>query len=339
MTVVNAQTDGSLKGIYFQLAGITIFAFQNVIIKWISGDYPVHEIVFVRSLVAVGPLLLLARFQGGLDALRTRKPWSHLVRSVMMLATFTSFFLALAVLPLGETVTLFYTGPIFITILSVRFLSERVALDGWLAVALGFVGVAVMLRPGAGVFDPAAFLVLFAALCYAAVAVITRRMGGTENGVSMAFYPTVLYLAFTFLIGLAVGDGSFDGGDHGSLRFMFRAWKFPSGFDFLLMVVLGFIGAYGFYFLSQAYRLTRPSIIAPFEYIAVPLGALMGYLFWEDIPGAGVLPGMMLIVGSGVYVLVRGRGPCTVKSPPRFESAAGASPENSDQADSNRRSD
>ena len=337
MTVVNAHTGGSLKGIYFQLAGITIFAFQNVIIKWISGDYPVHQIVFVRSFVAVGPLLLLARFQGGLGALRTRKPWSHLVRSVMMLVTFTSFFLALAVLPLGETVTLFYTGPIFITILSVGFLSERVALDGWLAVALGFVGVTIMLRPGAGVFDPAAFLVLFAALCYAGVAVITRRMGGTENGISMAFYPTVLYLACTFLIGLAVGDGSFDGGEHGSLQFMFRAWKFPSGFDFLLMIILGFIGAYGFYFLSQAYRLTRPSIIAPFEYIAVPLGALMGYLFWEDIPGAGVLPGMVLIVGSGVYVLVRGRTPRTAKFSPLSESVAGDGPAFHNHADSSRR--
>ena len=337
MTFVEPQSGGSLKGIYFQLAGITVFAFQNVIIKWISGDYPVHQIVFVRSAVALGPLLLLARFQGGLEALRTRKPWSHLVRSFMMLATFTSFFLALAVLPLGETVTLFYTGPIFITLLSVRFLSERVAADGWLAVALGFVGVAVMLRPGAGMFDPAAFLVLFAALCYAVVAVITRRMGGTENGVSMAFYPTVLYLAFTFLIGLVVGDGSFNSGEHGSLRFMFRAWKYPSGIDFLLMILLGFIGAYGFYFLSQAYRLTRPSIIAPFEYIAVPLGALMGYLFWEDIPGAGVLPGMALILGSGIYVVVRGRGPCTAKSPPSTESVGGHGPPSACQRDLSRR--
>jgi S-adenosylmethionine uptake transporter len=310
-TVALGRVDAPVKGVLCVVAGICVFSIQDVIIKSISGAYPVHEIVFVRSLVALAPLLVIAHLDGGLARLRTRRPWVHLLRGGAMLASYTTYYLAIAALPLALAVALFFVAPLMITALSHIVLGEKAHLRRWLAVAVGFAGVVIMTRPGDGAIEPAALFAILAALFYAASVILTRRLGTTENGPSLAFSATLVYLVANALLGLTVGDGALAHSTHPSLEFLLRAWAWPSGLDLALMAFCGLIAGFGFYFLSQAYRLAPAASIAPFEYVGLPLAALWGYLFWNQVPTATTVIGVVLIVGSGLYVLrresVRGR--------------------------------
>jgi len=118
----------------------------------------------------------------------------------------------------------------------------------------------------------------------------------------MAFYPTVTYIIFIAIFTLILNNITVAQKTHPSFTFLFREWRLPSQGDLFLFMVIGLIAAAGFYFLSQAYRLARPSTIAPFEYIAVPLSVVWGFLFWNDILGLQSVIGIVLIVGSGLYM-------------------------------------
>ena len=302
MTTAAESYDSPLKGIYYLIAGVFVFSLQDVIIKWISGKYPVHEIVLVRSCFAIIPILFIAHLEGGLHLLRTNHFVAHIIRSFLFFGAYICFYLSLAALPLAETVSLFFSAPIFITILSVTSLGEKVEFRSWIAVLVGFFGVIIMLKPSSKMIDPAALLALSTAFLYAIASIITRRLGKTENGVSLAFYPTVMYIIFSTILSISLNNIAITQKSHSSWAFLFREWQFPSQGDLFLFIIIGLISAAGFYFLSQAYRLGQPSTIAPFEYIAVPLSVVWGYIFWKDILEPQSVIGMVLIVGSGLYI-------------------------------------
>jgi len=291
-----------LKAIGFLISGVFVFTLQDVIIKWISGNYPVHEIVLIRSFFAVIPILAIARLEGGFHLLRTTHYGLHIIRAFLMFASYMTYYLALAALPLAETVSLFFSAPLFITILSVTFLDEKVELGGWLAVLVGFFGVIVLLKPGSKMINPAAFLAVLSAFLYSTGSILTRRLGQTESGVALAFYPIIAYIVFSSMVGIALSRGPAVQQAHPSVAFLFRGWQVPVQGDLFLLILVGLIAALGFYFLSQAYRLAPPSAIASFEYTAVPLGVVLGYIFWKDILGPQSIIGIMLIVGSGLYI-------------------------------------
>ena len=291
-----------LKAIGFLIAAVFAYTLHDVIIKWISGKYPVHEIVLIRSLFAIIPLLVIARLEGGFHLLRTTHFVLQIIRAFLMFASFMTYYLALAALPLAETVSLFFSAPLFITILSVTVLEEKVELGGWLAVLAGFLGVILMLKPGSKMINPAAVLALFSAFLYSTGSILTRRLGQTESGVALAFYPIITYILFSTIVGLSVIHKTAAQQSHPSVAFLFRGWQVPDGGDLFLLILLGLIAALGFYFLSQAYRLAPPSAIAPFEYTAVPLSVLLGFIFWKDILGPQSIIGIVLIVGSGLYI-------------------------------------
>ena len=297
-----SNIDSPAKSIACLLAGVTLFSIQDVLIKWISGEYPVVEIVLIRSVFAIIPILFVARLEGGLHLLRTNHFAGHLMRSFLMFGAYVSFYLALAALPLAETVSLFFVAPIFILILSAAFLGEKVAARNWVAVLAGFTGVLIMLKPGSKMMDPAAFLAVLTAFLYAVGSIFTRRLGKTESGVAMAFYLAVTYIFFSVVLTLALDNIAVSPKTHPSFAFLFRKWRLPSQGDLLLLMILGLIAAGGFYFLSQAYRLAQPSKIAPFEYIAVPLSVLWGYLFFKDTLEPSSIIGMILIVAGGLYI-------------------------------------
>jgi drug/metabolite transporter (DMT)-like permease len=210
-----------------------------------------------------------------------------------------------------------FSSPLFLTALSILILGERASWRRWTAVAAGFAGVVLMLRPGSSVFEPAAILAVAGAFFYALGGVQTRRIGSTESASAMAVYTTLFYLAAGSLIGLiggrgllATGGGSAPVGSdaepvHASLQFLLRSWAMPTGLDLGRMALLGVIAALGFYFLSQAYRVARVTTVAPFEYLAVPISVLLGYLVWGDLPTGYTIAGAALVVGSGLYVLRR----------------------------------
>jgi len=302
-THASEARDAPVRGIVYLVAGISVFSFQDVLIRALSGAYAVHEIVFVRSLVAL-PLLVLVLWLGeGLAALRTRRPLLHLVRGAFLLAAYTLYYMAIAAMPLADAVALFFSAPLLITLIAIPALGERVGPRRWLGVAVGFAGVLVMLRPGASALDPAAGFALGAALAYAAGAIVTRRLGASDGGAAMAFSTTLLYLVVTPVLALVVA-GTGDGGD-ASLAFLTRPWRLPTTADLGLMAACGAIAAFGFLFLSQAYRAAPASTVAPFEYVGLPWAVLWGYAVWGELPGPATLVGVALVVGAGLYVLRR----------------------------------
>lgn len=251
------------------------------------------------------PILVIARLEGGFQLLRATHYGLHILRAFLMFASFMTYYLALAALPLAETVSLFFSAPLFITILSVSVLGEKVELGDWLAVFVGFLGVIVMLKPGSKMINPAAFLALLSAFLYAAGSILTRRLGQTESGVALAFYPTIMYILFSTIIGIVLSRSAAEPQSNPSLAFLFRGWRLPLQGDMFLLILVGLIAAVGFYFLSQAYRLAPPPVIASFEYTAVPVSVVLGYIFWKDIPGPQSIIGILLIVGGGLYIFGR----------------------------------
>lgn len=308
MTTAAEYDDSPLKSISFLVVGVFVFSIQDVIVKYLSAKYPVNELVFIRSCIAIVPILFIAHIEGGLHLLRTKHYFTHIIRCFFMFFAYISFYLSMAALPLAEAVSIFFSSPIFITIFSIAALGEKVEISGWIAVVVGFIGVIIMLRPGSNMFDPAALLALLTAVLYAVASIITRRLGKTDTGVSMAFYPTIMYVVFAMAFTSILNHGDVDPNSHPSIAFLLREWRFPAQEDLISLIAMGFIAATGFYCLSQAYRLAQPSLIAPFEYIAVPLGVVWGYLFFNDTIDSQSVIGMLFVVGSGLYIFGRKNG-------------------------------
>jgi S-adenosylmethionine uptake transporter len=295
--------DRPLSGIAFVIAGVTVFSIQDVIIKSLSGDYPVLEIVFVRSLVSLPLLFAFAGLRGG-RRLRTSRPFEQAVRGVLMFLSYTTYYLALAALPLAEAVSLFYSAPLFMTALSGLLLGEHAGIRRWSAVAVGFLGVLVIMNPQ-GELSLAAALAVASALTYALSALLARRIGETDSAESMAVFSSLVYAVLAGSAGLALGDGYFGQAGGQELDFLLRAWTWPEPVDFALFCVCGVVAAIGFTCLAQAYRVAPATAVAPFEYASLPWAVLWGWAIWSEIPSPTLLVGIVLVVGSGLYVFRR----------------------------------
>jgi drug/metabolite transporter (DMT)-like permease len=299
----DARSNERLQGILFLCAGAMIFTIQDVIIKWISDEYAVTQILATRSLVAFAPLFILLHLDGGLRGVNGRRLGRLLLRAALLFASYTTYYLAIAAIPLAEAVSLFYTAPLFIVALSGPMLHERVGPTRWLAVVVGFIGAIVMCRPGADVVDPAALLSLLAAALYALAQVMARDLGTTYRASVMALAQNAVNLAAALAIGLVAGDGAYAGAAHPSLAFLLRAWTIPTTVDLLLMAATGVIAAVAIWFLTQAYRIAEANVIAPFEYSSIIWVVLLAYLIWGEVPGPFTIVGGLLIVAAGIYVL------------------------------------
>ena len=299
------KNKGTFNSITYVFTAALVFSIHDVMIKWISGTYPVHEIVFIRSVVGLVPIVLIVRFNGGLGQLKTRKIQDLIIRSLLMFSSYVSFYLSLSALPIAVSVSLFFSSPIFIFVLSVLFLNESVDKGSWAAVFAGFLGVVIMLNPGADVIDPAAFLAVLSALFYAVGAIMTRKLGKTESGLTQLFYLLVVYLVCSLMLAAVLSQASAGADVHPSAAFFLRPWQIPPLRDIGLLLSIGLMAALGIYCLTQAYRLEDPSRVAPFEYIAVPLGAFWGLLLWHDVLDLQSIIGIFFIIGSGLFIIRR----------------------------------
>ena len=298
-----AQSSRNTAGILFLIAGIAVFGVQDLILKLLSGTYPLHQAMVLRSLTAVPFLLILVRLNGGLASLITPGLRGMIARGFVMFGAYTSYYLALAALPLATTVALYFAAPLFITLLSVLILHEKVGPLRWLAVGAGFVGVIIMVRPGSDLFDWAAPLAVLSGLTYGVSMVSARRMGITETAAALAFWGNAVFLFCALILSGIFGTGDFAGAGHKSIAFMTRGWVMPSGFDTLLMMTCGVIAAAGLTLLTQAYRISQSNVVAPFEYTALIWGVLYGWVFWADWPDTIGWIGIAIIVGAGLFVI------------------------------------
>ncbi len=303
--IIQEFPDQTIKGIVLVAVGISIFSLQDVIIRLLSGDYSVLQIMFIRALVALGPMALFVYWEGGFGTLRTPTFNMQFLRGILQMLSYTSYYMGLAYLPIADSTAIFFIAPLVVTVFSIMFLGEKVGMRRLSAVLLGFCGVLIIVRPGSGTFGIAALLPMIAAVTYSASIIITRRLGRTNTGASMALYSMLTFLAVSSLAGGVFGDGRFATDIHPSIDFLLRPWMMPASRDFMLLVLCGLIAACGFYCLAQGYRVAQASIVAPFEYVAMPLAAMWGFLVWNELPQMTTIMGILLIVGSGLYVLHR----------------------------------
>jgi drug/metabolite transporter (DMT)-like permease len=297
------RLDAPLRGIGFILVGASVFPIQDVVIKGLSGDYPVLEIVFVRSLVTLGLVGWLVWWERDSAAVAIQRPWLHAGRGLLGLLSFTTYYMAIAALPLATVAAVAFAAPLFVTALSALMLGEPVDGRRWGAVVVGFVGVLVVLRPGAAAFEPAALLALLSAVFYAFSQTLTRQLGATHSGAVIVLTASLVATVVAGASGLVAGGGGSDAGLHPSLAFLVRGWVLPPWGALGRMVLCGIVAGVGMYCLTQAYRVAPGSTVAPFEYIMIGWAVLWGYVFWGDVPGASTVIGVATTVGAGVYVL------------------------------------
>ncbi len=308
-----SQHDKPTWGIFFVVLGMTAITVNDMLIKLLSGDYPLHQMIFLRSVIGIVFSLALVQLEGGFNILRTDKPLLHLLRGRLLVVSNLSFFTALAVLPLADTTALFFVAPLFITLLSIPLLGEKVGIRRISAVLVGFAGVLVMQQPWSSKgLDTGERLVLLlpvlAAFTYALCQIMARRLGATAKASALAVYIQGTFILISLGFWIIAGDGRYaEGTDNASLQFLLRPWRRPDVDDGLLFLALGVLSGVIGYSISQAYRLAQPATVAPFEYVAMPLAVLWGWLIWDYLPSAQILVGIILIMGAGLYVFLRER--------------------------------
>jgi drug/metabolite transporter (DMT)-like permease len=288
------------------LVAVMFFATNDTMIKFLSGDYALHQVVLIRS--ALGLMLTLcfiAPFNGGFAIFKTKRMSQHFVRGGFTVMANMTFFLGLSVMPLADATAIFFISPILITLFSIVFLGEKVGPWRWTAILVGFLGVVIMIRPGTESFQLAALYPLVAAFCYATLNTMTRRMGSTESAATLSVYIQLTFIVVTVLIGLALGDGRFGDQSDPALKFLLRAWSWPPVSDFGYFLIIGIGIAGGGFLISQAYRVAEAAFVAPFEYAAMPLAVFYGIVIFDEWPDAVAYVGMTFIVAAGIITIWR----------------------------------
>ncbi|MEM6481506.1 MAG: DMT family transporter [Pseudomonadota bacterium] len=307
------KSPSSLMGLAFMCAGVMAVSFNDMMFKFLSGDYALHQLVFIRSAIAICFSLAFVRLEGGARLLKTKQPGLHALRCLLIVLANMTFYAALASLPLGEATALFFLAPLVITLLSIPVLGEKVGVFRLGAVFVGFLGVLIMTRPSA---EPEArdaplviyLLPLLAATFYGSFQILTRKLGGSTRASVLAVYIQSGFLMVSLGFFIFAGDGRFaEGATNDSIRFLLRAWIWPPQEDLWLLGLLGGCTAVVGYSFSQAYRLTDAALVAPFEYLGLPLALFWGWIMFQEWPDTTAFSGIALILGSGLFVFLRER--------------------------------
>ncbi len=291
------------QGILCLMGALVFLTISDSIIKWLSPYYALHEIMLFRAGFAMFVVLFFVYLEGGFRTLKTRRPMLHLLRGTLLVIANMFFFLGLATMPMAETVALFFTAPLFICIMAQPILGEKVGAPRWFAIIVGLIGVMIMVRPGAELFRISSLLPIAAALMYAIMQMITRKLGMQDKAGTLTFYIQIAFIMIGSIMGLVFGNGSFNSNDSQTFNFLLRAWTWPNLNDLFLLGLCGFIVACGGYLMSQAYRLGQASVVAPFEYTSLPFALIMGYFLWGDWPDWVSFAGSSLIIVSGLLIV------------------------------------
>ncbi|MEI6985583.1 MAG: DMT family transporter [Rhodospirillaceae bacterium] len=278
------QRSATRLAIFLVVSGYVLASTSDSAVKWVSGDYPVAEVLFFSALFALVPLSIAIVVGGGWTILATRRLPLHLLRASIGLAGYFFGIYALGHMPLADFYAAVFTAPLFMTALSVPITGERVERSCWLAVAIGFAGVVVMARPGSGLAGYGTLAALCGSLCYALGVLLVRRMGGTEKAVSFSFYGVAMMLA-------------------GAGAVMAPVFVIPTWPDLSVMALAGVsMGCFQLCAFA-AFRRAPTAVLAPFQYLQMIWGVMIGLLVFGEHPGGAVAVGCVLVVGSGLYIL------------------------------------
>ena len=286
--VQESRQDSTGTAIAYLLLGVVGGLGLDLCAKGLLVSYSLEQFVFLRSVIGLTIFVLLGRQFGGLKSLITTKWAWHLLRTLLATGAMFGFFYGLSRMPLVDALTLGFTAPLMVTALSVPMLGEHVGWRRWLAVVVGFIGVLIILRPGGGDVSFASFAVLFAAFCYACMAITARKLSTTESSYALSVY----VIAGPMLVSLSLlGKGG--------------NWQAPDLNGWLLYTLAGACSVTAWIGIIGGYRRASPALLAPFEYTALIGGAIAGYLIWDEVPDRWVALGAGVIIASGLFVVYR----------------------------------
>jgi len=266
--------------------GILCLVTNDTMAKWLTSHYDPLQIIFIRHLLATPMIAVIVMALGGRGALKSQRIWPHALRGFFLIGGAYAFFVGLKYLPLAEATSLIFAAPIFITALSVPLLGEEVGWRRWAAVVVGFLGVLVIVRPGAAAFQPASLIVVVAALFYALIMISARWIDSRDNTWTMMFYIMLFPLLFSALIVPTV-------------------WQTPQTEHLPYFLGMALFGTLGMTLISQAFRLAPAAVVAPFDYTALIWASLFGWLVWDEIPDSWTYAGAAVIIASGIYIVFR----------------------------------
>ncbi|MBZ8118460.1 DMT family transporter [Roseovarius sp. LXJ103] len=310
---MSTEPNNRIAGIVFILFGMLAISINDTLIKFLSGGYPLHQMVFTRSVIGIVFSLALVQMEGGWRILKTATPGLHFLRAMMLVVANLCFFVALASLTQAEVTAIFFAAPLMITLLSIPMLGEKVGPLRIGAVIVGFIGVIIVASPwqtGAARVTPfyVYTLPLIGACFYATTQVLTRKLGVTSKASALAIYVQANFIIVCACFYFIAGDGRFaEGLESQSLIFLLRPWVVPTGNDIWLFAGLGMASAVVGYTMAQAYRLSDAATVAPFEYVGLPLAIFWGFVVFGELPTPVMMAGIVLILGSGLFVFLRER--------------------------------
>ncbi|MFT5548534.1 MAG: drug/metabolite transporter (DMT)-like permease [Candidatus Azotimanducaceae bacterium] len=285
--VLSQRQDHPLLGIATFIGSMILMALTTASVKALSNNYPLGEILMFRFLSAALFFWVLLLSTTGLSGLSTSRPLGHAIRTVSGIASLSLMFFAVSTIPIADATALSYSAPIFITLLSVFLLKETIGLRRWFAIFVGFVGVLLIAQPGGSGWSIGVAAGIASAITGALVAIWLRRLSQTEKSVTIGLYynsaGAMVYIIWVLTIGGVL----------------------PRGEDLLLFGVFGVICAAQQWLLTISFRYAEASLLAPFEYMAMIFAAIVGYLFWGEIPVLTTWIGAAVIASSGLFIFVR----------------------------------
>ncbi|MFC4270211.1 EamA family transporter [Sneathiella chungangensis] len=285
-TSTPADSSFSYKGIFLFCSAIFFFAVMDTIVKYANETYPPVQVVWARYFFHTVLMAAILLPKHGTRLIRTKALKMQLIRSIFLLLATVSFFTAVKYVPLADAAALGATAPLFVIIFSVILLKEKVNVRRWVAVAIGFGGAMIVLRPGMLEIHPALFLVIGTSIFYSLYQISTRFLSGIDDPVT-----TITYSA---LVGTVVMSAV--------VPFF---WVMPDLHGWLILGVIGFIGGFSHFIIIKAFDYTAASTVAPFQYTQLIWMAVFGYFVFGNFPDNFTILGAVIIVASGLYILYR----------------------------------
>ncbi len=285
----HALDAGVIKGIPLAMAAVFSFAIMDTMAKYLGKFYPVLFLVWARYMVHMLIMLVWLAPSMKWDLVRTQQPWLQVLRGLFLVGSTCFFFQALRLMPMAEASAIGFMAPLLVTLLAVPILKEKISRRRWIAVIIGFIGVMIIIRPGGKVFSPAALLPAATALCFSLYQIITRKVHAENPRTSLFYSALVGSLALTIVLVASY------------LLVPFPLYA-PTLWHSVLILALGAIGGIGHFVLIRALRKAPASVLAPFYYTQLVWIILFGYLAFGDFPDGWTLLGIVVIVGSGLYV-------------------------------------
>ena len=274
-------------GAVYMILSVLFFSFMDILIK-VTDEYDVGQIMFFRALFGLVPIFFLIPKNRMKNFYKTKNIKLHFYRSFFGAIAMAAIFIGLRNLQLAEVTALAFSGPLWVVLFSMFFLSEKIRLKRWIAVGLGFIGVIIISKPG---FDNLNFYYIYPIIfCigFAGVSILIRKL--TLAGES------IWLIAFYFSLVSGLG---------GLLTIPFGVWKMPSTYDFILLILIGLLGGIANLLLTQSYKLAEVTLTTPLKYLSLVIAIIFGFYFFEEIPTINTLLGAGLIVVSSAIIFFR----------------------------------